>query len=153
MATERKFDIFKIIEDKINKLDIAFFDKLEPYEIRQIYPLIIMKWVSGGKNATQIKLTNDLVNTVCFQLYNHPKLLYKLLMATSTGKSRPVWVKRPSKAKESSTINIIKEFHNCSTEQASDYLKLFSNDDILEMAERLGSDKETVTKLKKELNG
>ena len=150
--TERKFDIFDTI-NKIANADIKYFDNLQEYEIRQIYPLVLMKWLGGTKNNTQLKLTNDIANTMVFSLYKHPKLLYKILMTTTTSKNRVSWIKRKSKIKDTETIKIVKDFYECSTQCAGDYMKFLTKENILEMADDMGIDKETLTKLKKELNG
>jgi len=150
--TERQFNIAEVIEQKIAKKDVAFFDNLEDWQIRQIPPFMLMKWMGAARNKNQIKLTNDIANTLVFSLYNHPKLLYKVLMACNTG-GRPGWVKRPPKAKESEKLKVIKEYHDCTLTEAQKYLPLFEDNDIIEMAEAIGIDKETLTKLKKELNG
>jgi len=152
MSKESKFDIFEIIR-RISNKEIEFFDNLKDYEIRQIYPLVLMKWIAGAKNAQQVKFTNELVNTLVFALHKHPKLLYKLLMISSTSKDRVQWIKRPKKETETETIKVIKEYYDCSTREAKDYLTLLSKDDILEMSEMLGIEKENLAKLKKELNG
>lgn len=151
--TDRKFDIFEVIE-KIKSNDRAYFDNLEDYEVRQIYPFVLMRWLSGTKNPTQLKLGNDLANTVCFQLYKHPRLLYKLLMASNVDKNkRSFWVKKKSKTKDSEVMKVIKNYYECSTEEAKDIHKLLTVDDIIDIAELIGTEKETLTKLKKELNG
>jgi hypothetical protein len=150
--TERKFDIFELI-DKIGKADIKYFDNLQDHEIKQIYPLVLMKWLGGTKNATQLKLINEIANSTVFPLYKHPKLMYKILMATTVSKGRVSWIKKKSKEKDTEILKIIKEYYECSTERAVSYLKLLSNEDIIDCAELLGTEKETMTKLKKELNG
>jgi len=151
--TENTPDIFDVLKH-IEKGNVAFFDSLEDYQTRKLAPLVLMKWEAGTKNANQIKLINGLVNTVCFQMYKHPHLLYKLLMASHVDKGkRPYWTKRKSKDKDSETIRVIKENTGCSSSVALDYLNILSNDDIIQMAEDIGTDKETMTKLKKELNG
>jgi uncharacterized protein YbaA (DUF1428 family) len=152
MATERKFDIFEVI-GKISSNDRNYFDGLQDYEIRQIYPLVLMKWIGGTKNTTQIKLTNDLVNTTVFSLYKHPKLLYKLLMASTVSKNRVSWIKRKSKDKDSETIKLIMNHYECSAERAAMYRKVLTDENILDIASLSGLEKETITKLKKELNG
>ena len=152
MATDRKFDIFEVI-GKISNNDRKYFDALQDYEVRQIYPLVLMKWLGGTKNATQIKLTNDLVNTTVFPLYKHPKLLYKLLMVSTVSKNRVSWIKRKSKEKDNEIIKLIMSHYECSSERATMYRKVLTNDNILDIALLSGLEKETMTKLKKELNG
>lgn len=146
-------DLFEVLKH-IEKGNVAFFNNLQDYEVRKLAPLILMKWQCGTKSANQVKLTNDLVNTLCFSLYKHPQLLYRLLMTSNVDKGkRLTWLKRKSKEKDTEIVKIIKQHTGCSSAVARDYLKILSNDDIIEMAEDIGTDKETLTKLKKELNG
>jgi len=150
---DRKFDIFEVIKE-IEGLQTEFFDKLADYDIRQIAPYIIMKWMSGVKDRNQLIAINDNVNRLVFAMSKHPKLMYKLLMASSTRKDKRVsWIKRPKVDKSSISVNIIKEYYNCSYRDALRYVKVTSFEKIIDMAELLGTNKETMTKLKKELNG
>lgn len=153
MTDKKEHDIFDVLK-RIEKGDRAFFDGLEEYETRKLSPLVLMKWMSGTKSADQIKLINGLINPMVFSLYKHPYLSYKLLMASNANKgNRLVWMKKKGKPKDSETIRVIKEHTGCSSSVAVDYLYILSNDDIIEMAEDIGTDKETMTKLKKELDG
>lgn len=150
---ERKFDIFAIIKE-IEGIQIEFFDNLQDYEIKQISPYMLMKWMSGVKDPTQLIQLNDTVNTVIFSMYKHPKLMYKTLMASATRKDKRVsWIKRPSKDKIATSLSLVAQYYDCSTSRANDYLKILTPEEIFEIGESLGIDKETSTKLKKELNG
>lgn len=147
-----KFDIFDVL-NKICKTDINFFDSLSEADAKQIYPLIAMRWLSGGKYSQQILNLNDRVNNVVFHHYKHPKLMYKLLMASTTVKDKRFrWIPRKSKKSSSLIMEVITTYHNCSLASAEKYRKIFDADDIMEMADDLGYEKEQLTKLKKELN-
>lgn len=150
--TSHKFDIFEVIKD-IQSRNISFFDHLEDYEVKQISPFVIMKWLSGVKDKQQILLLNEVVNERIFLLSKHNKLLYKMLMTTCTLKDkRCFWIKRPSKKSTSQSLNIISDYYNCSIDDAKLYMKSNSLEDIIDMAESLGHDKEVIAKIKKELN-
>jgi uncharacterized FlaG/YvyC family protein len=150
---DRKFDIFEVIKE-IEGLQTEFFDKLADYEIRQIAPYVIMKWMAGVKDRNQLIAINDNVNRLVFAMSKHPKLMYKLLMASATRKDKRVsWIKRPKADKSSASVNIIKEYYGCSYRDALKYVKVIPPEKIIDMAELLGTNKETMTKLKKEING
>jgi hypothetical protein len=150
---ERKFDIFEVIKE-IEGLQTQFFDKLEDYEIRQIAPYVLMKWMAGVKDKNQLIAINDNVNRVIFSMSKHPKLMYKLLMACATRKDKRVsWIKRAKIDKSNTAVNIVREYYNCSYSDAIQYVKVLDPEKIMDMAELLGSSKEIITKLKKELNG
>lgn len=150
---DRAFDIFKVINE-INSRNIEFFDQLQDYEVRQIAPLILMKWMSGVRDGQQIVNINETANRYVFALYKHPKLIYKVLMACATRKDKGVsWIKRPKAEKNPTTLAIVRQYYDCSTKHAKDYLTAISHEEILEMADLVGIDKETHKKLAKELNG
>jgi hypothetical protein len=148
---DKKFDIFETL-DKISKKDIKFFDNLPEHESRQMSPLVLMKWMTGTKNKLQVTMVNTLVNMTCFSLYKHPKLMYKLLMVSSTSKGRVSWLKRKSKEKETEILKVISEYYDCSFCDAASYRNILTHDNILDMADTINIDKEHLTKLKKELN-
>ena len=50
---ERKYDIFELIKE-IEGLQVEYFDKLEDYEVKQISAYMLMKWMSGVKDPTQL---------------------------------------------------------------------------------------------------
>jgi hypothetical protein len=150
---DRKFDIFEVIKE-IEGLQTQFFDKLEEYEVRQIAPYVLMKWMAGVKDKGQLIAINDNVNRVIFAMSKHPKLMYKLLMASATRKDKRVsWIKRPKVDKSNTAVGIVREYYNCSYKDAIRYVKVLNPETIMDMAELLGSSKEIITKLKKELNG
>jgi hypothetical protein len=150
---DRKFDIFEVIKE-IEGLQTQFFDKLEEYEIRQIAPYVIMKWMAGVKDRGQLIAINDNVNRLVFAMSKHPKLMYKLLMASATRKDKRVlWIKRPKIDKSNTTVNIIREYYDCSYSEAIKYAKVIPTEKVIDMAELLGSSKEVMAKLKKEVNG
>ena len=150
---DRKFDIFEVIKE-IEGLQTQFFDKLEEYEIRQIAPYVIMKWMAGVKDRGQLIAINDNVNRLVFAMSKHPKLMYKLLMASATRKDKRVsWIKRPKIDKSNTTVNIIREYYDCSYSEAIKYAKVIPTEKVIDMAELLGLSKEVMAKLKKEVNG
>lgn len=147
----REFDIFDIIQNKIAKKDIEFFTHLESWQINKLSPLLIMKWMGASNNKEQIKCINDIVNPTVFSLYKDPQLLFKLLMISYKG-GKLTWKTRPKKLKDNSILAIISEYYECTLTEAEKYLAILENNDILEIAESLGTDKEMITKLKKHLN-
>lgn len=147
-----KIDIFDILEKLKNK-DNNYFESLDDAELKKIPWLLIMKWLSGTKSKNQIILLNDLVNSNIFKFYQHPDLIRMLCQISSISKTRSTWIKRPKKEKHSIKLNVIKDYYDCTLNEAIKYLPLLENDDIISMAELIGTEKETFDKLKKELNG
>lgn len=145
-----KLDIFDVLKE-IDKRNINFYDSLGDDKKKQFVPLLTMRWLSSG-TALDTGLQNTILNPTVFRLHRHPGLLYKLMVATSDGKSRRYsWIKKKSKDKSAPiTTSIIATYYQCSKKDALRYKKRMTIEDILEMADALGYDKEQVKKLKAE---
>ena len=146
-----KLEIFDVLKE-IDKKNVGFYDGLSDEHKKQFVPLLTMRWLSSGTKL-QTQLQNSILNPMVFKPHRHPGLLYKLMVATSDGKSkRYTWIKKKSKDKSAPTaIAAISTYYQCSKKDALRYKKQLSEDDILEMADELGYDKEQVKKLKTEL--
>lgn len=146
-----KLDIFEVLKH-IDKRDISFYDNLSDDQKKQFVPLLTMRWLSSGSPQATV-LSNGVLNPLVFKLYRHPGFMYKLMVAISDGKSkRHTWVKKKSKDKASPTvIATIAAYYQCSKKDALRYKNRLSEDDILEMADELGYDKDQIKKLKSEL--
>lgn len=146
-----KLDMFEVLR-RIDKQDITFYDNLEPAQKKGFVPLLTMRWLSSGSKVQQ-QLLNTIVNPMVFKLHRHPALLYKLMVATSDGKSkRYSWIKKKGKDKNPTmSIEVIARYCDVSRKDAARYKSQFSSEDILDMAESLGYDKDQVKKLKTEL--
>lgn len=146
-----KLEIFDVLKE-IDKKNVGFYDGLSDEHKKQFVPLLTMRWLSSGTKL-QTQLQNAILNPMVFKLHRHPGLLYKLMVATSDGKSkRYTWIKKKSKDKSAPTVvAVISSYYQCSKKDALRYKKQLSEDDILEMADELGYDKEQVKKLKTEL--
>lgn len=148
-----KLDIFKTLSH-ISKKDTNFFTRLSEEEQNAFQPLVVMRWLSGTRLSRQIYFLNELVNPLVFAITKHPELLYNLMTICTTGVDRRHnWTKSLSKKTTSmpTAINIIKKQYRYNTLHAIDALKLLNNDDILELAEDHGLQKEDIAKLKREL--
>ncbi len=146
-----KLDIFDTLKH-IDKRDIAYFDGLSPELQKSFAPVMFMRWFSSG-NAMQTRVTNAILNPMVFRMYKHPSLLYRLMVACSDGKQkRYAWIKKKSKNKTAPTVvNTISAYYECSKKDAERYRKMLKPEDVLEMADELGYDKDVVKKLKAEL--
>ena len=145
-----KLDLFSVL-DKFSTINIDYFNKLSDDDKKSLAPVVIMRWLSGTKDKTQILNINHFVNPVVFNMYSHQDLLFKLMMASCSGKSqRFKWLKRNTTSKKPISIEIIKNYYKCSTREAKNYLAIHSVDDLIIMIEELGEDSALIDKLKKE---
>lgn len=136
---------------KIDAFDITYYKSLPEEERKKLYLFTVMRFMSGTSDAKQIQYLNSFVNTKVFSMYYHPDLVYKLLCSSSTGSKRYTYMHRKKKEKDTLTLEIIKTYYKCDSRDAKEYAKILTPEDILEMAEAIGIEKESVIKLKKEL--
>lgn len=145
-----KLDMFEVLRE-IDARNTNFLSALPEDQKKQFVPLLSMRWLSSGTER-QTRLLNAVVNPMVFSLHRHPELLYKLMVATSDGKSRRYsWIKKKGKDKSSPVSTaVVSEYYQCSKKDAKRYLRQLTQDDVFEMADELGYDKDQVKKLKAE---
>jgi hypothetical protein len=150
---KRSLDIFRVL-DNTSKKNASFYADLTEEEQKGYLPVVVMRWLTGTKEARQIYFINELVNPFVFDFTKHKQLLYSLMTCCANGKpQRYYWNKALSKKSTKSpvTIGVIREFFNYNTIHAIDALPLLSDDIILEYAAQLGRPNEDIAKIKKEL--
>ncbi len=158
MTQKHKLDIFKVL-NHISTKDRNYYNELTEEEQKALQPLVVMRWLTGTKDARQIFFLNELVNPFVFPFltkngkeFDHKHLLYNLMTTcTSSRGGRYYWNKAKSKPAVTAVVSVVKDYYKYNTAHAIEALSLLSNDDILEMAEHLGRQKEDIAKLKKEL--
>lgn len=146
-----KLDIFDLL-GKLNDPKAGdIYSKLNDEEKKGFAPLVVMRWASGTSDARQIMLLNEFVNPNVFTLGKHPHLLMMLLqVANSKTNKRYSWLGIKSKKKNSEALRVVQEFYDMSEREAKLLNPLPTNEELVEMAERLGWDKDEIAKLKKE---
>ncbi len=150
---KHKFDIFDVL-GKINKKNTTFFREMPQEEQKAIAPVVLMRWMSGTTDARQVFFLNEAVNPFVFPLAKHPELLIDLMTICAPGKfTRYKWHKSLGKRTTSTpmAISVIREYFGYSHREAQESLPLLKSDDIKDLAEQLGYQKEEITKLNKEL--
>ena len=150
---ERKLDIFDVLKH-IDMKDYQFYDGLPEDQQKAYVPYVIMRWMSGIKDPRQVVFLNELVNSGVFRIPNHKGLLHRLMCVCSSGKTRRyTWIKTPQRSDNMpTTTKLVAEYFNYSTSHACDSIPLLSDDDILQIAQELGTQSDILTKIKKELS-
>lgn len=145
------FDLFEGLE-KLSGGDQLWYDKLSAEDKKAASPFVIGRWMTGTLDQAQLIRLNTFVNPYIFSLGQEKALLFKLLAAAATGKSkRYQWLKAPgAKAATKLRGEVIKQYYEVSGREAALYT-LISANDIIEMAEELGWDRDELAKLKKEV--
>lgn len=155
MAKERALDVFQLLA-RIDQKDYDIWDSLSDDQKKEFSPLVVMRWMAGTTEPVQIIFLNEIVNISVFQLGEHKELLLKLLTVCSNGKpKRYSWInyKVAGGKKSKRATELIATHYNMSLKEANDSRRLFSPEEILELAEIHGLQKEEIAELKKEIRG
>lgn len=153
MARERALDIFPLLE-RIDRKDYGIWSSLNEAQRKEFSALIVMRWMAGTTDPMQLIFLNELVNVLVFSLPNHDELMLKLLTVCSNGqRKRYNWVqyKVVGSKKVKRSIELIASHYGLSIEEAEDSRRLFSDEEIMTLAEMAGLQKDEITELKKEL--
>lgn len=151
--TNRSLDLFKVI-GQLNRKDVKFYDNLEDKERKELQPFVVMRWMTGTADIQQIVLLNEFVNPYAFNLTNHKQLLVYLLAVSASGNvGRCQWLKYNSKKpiKMPNVVEVLKTLYGYSATDAMQATLLLSDIDIIEQAELLGCQPDTIKLIKKEL--
>ncbi|WP_407305369.1 hypothetical protein [Acinetobacter sp.] len=146
------FDLFEGLS-KLSGRDLQWYSKLSAEDQKAASPFVIARWMTGTSDQAQLVRINTFVNPYVFSLGQEKSLLFSLLAAAATGKTkRYKWMKAPgAKAAVKLRLEVIKQYYEVSTREAGGYAATIDGEDILEMAENLGWEKEDLAKLKKEV--
>lgn len=146
-----KLDIFFTLKHLSTK-NRTFLEDLSEEEIKGFAAVVVLQWMAGTKSPFELYMLNELVNPFVFSLYKHPILLAKLMTIPTSGKAtRYQWIKKTKLSSFPMSIEVIKAYYGYSTKNAKPALKCLSKEDVLELAEELGYQKQELAKLKKEL--
>ena len=151
MATNYKLDIFDLL-GKINSPKSGdIYAKLSDEERKGFAPLIVMRWMSGTSDERQIILLNEFVNKSVFSLAKHPHLLMQLLqVASSKTNKRYQWLGIKSKKKNVESMRVVGEYYEMSEREVKLLNPFPTQEEMIQMAEELGWEKEDIKKLEKE---
>lgn len=146
------FDLFEGLS-KLSSRDLQWYDKLPDEDKKAASPFVMGRWMTGTSDQAQLVRINTFVNPYSFSLGQEKSLLFKLLAAAATGKTRRYkWLKAPgAKAATKLRIEVIKQYYEASTREAASYAEAISSEDILTMAEELGWEQQKIKDLQKEL--
>lgn len=145
-----KLDIFEVL-NKISNSDIKYWNSLEEEQQKAFVPLVIMRWLSSN-TPYEIIFLNTILNRYVFELGKHKGLLYNLMSICTIPNSKYTWIKRGAKdVKFPKSTKILAEYLNYSIRETKDILQFYTNDDIIEICNEMGFQKDTISDLKKEL--
>ena len=148
MADRSAFDLFAGLA-ALGSKDFTWYDNLSPDGQKAAAPIVMARWMAGTSDKAEILRLNTAVNPYLVSGTADKSALFKSLAAAATGKNRRYpWLKGPGAKTKRHSIEVIKQYYECSTREATTYK--IADEDLVEMAEALGWDKEDIAKLKKE---
>jgi len=125
-------DIFKFFE-KMNHERFEYVDELSDDDIKKLNAFMLLQWVNGSKSnsVAHVMLTDEFVNDRVFSLYQHPRLLLKLLIAANggMGNTRYGFDKSVTSEKEKE-IKQIASYYKVGYNTAKQYSRILSEEDI-----------------------
>ena len=151
---QRALDIFQLLGE-VDKKKYDIWDKLTDEQKKEFSALITMRWMAGTTDARQIIFLNEIVNLAVFSLPEHKQFLLELLTVCSSGSSkRYSWVnyKLTAGSKKKIAVQLVADHYNLSLKEAEDSVLNFSPEELMELAEIQGFQKEDLKNLKKELS-
>jgi hypothetical protein len=147
-----KLDIFDLLNRLNSSKSADIYAELSEEERKGFAPLVAMRWMTGTSDERQIMMLNEFVNPYIFSLGKHPHLLMQCLQASSSKVNRRyAWYAIKTSKKSALTVRVIQEYFGISSREAETYL-IPPADELLQMAEELGWEKDVLKKLEKELN-
>jgi len=146
-----KLDIFKVLGE-LSGGDHMVYRRLSDDEKKGFSALVIMRWMTGTSDERQIMALNMFANKMIFPLAKHPELLAMLLASCSSKVARRYqWLGIKSSKKKNLARQAVQEYLDYSSLEMRKLTELPAPEEIIEMAEACGWQKEEMTKLKKEL--
>lgn len=153
MAKERALDIFTLLE-QIDRKNYHIWDSLTEEQRKEFSPFVTLRWMAGCTDPVQLIFLNEIVNTTVFALGAKKEFLLKLLTVCSNGKSkRYQWInyKLSGSKKLKKSVELIATHYRLSPKEAEDTRRLFNDQELLDLAEAEGWQKDEISELKKEL--
>lgn len=100
-----------------------------------------------------VEMVNDIVNLHFWEMVEHPELLYKLFALTGCGENvNHMWIKFNNKKSNSKVKKLIKQYYPTASQDEIDmFIKMNSQEEIIELASIMGYQDEEIATLKKEL--
>ena len=153
MAKERALDVFMLLGE-IDRKNYGLWDTLSEEQKKEFSPLVTMRWMAGTTDQRQIIFLNEIVNMAVFNIGEHKELLLKLLMVCSSGnKQRYNWInyKLGGTKKAKRAVELVADQYHMSLKEAADAIKLFSPQELMDLGEAHGLQKDELKDLLKEI--
>lgn len=133
--SEKKYDLFGFFNSACSG-DFEKVDQMTDEEVKSLSPFVLMMWANGAQQnaGTHIIMTDLYCNDVVFSQAKHPRLLLKLFIAANCdlGNTRFKFKKSVS-SEQSSLIKLVANYYQCGYDEARDYCRILSQEDLEEI--------------------
>ena len=152
MSKESSLDIFSVLK-QIDKKNFNLWNEWTDEQKKDFSPYIILRWLAGTNNPDQLTKLGLIATSTIFEFGSKKDLMLAILTACSSdGPKQYKWLTyKGSEKTQPGAIKLISEVYNLSIKDAGKSLNLFSNEEILELAEYNGLQPDEIKSLKKEL--
>ena len=153
MAKERSLDIFTLLE-QIDRKNYQIWDSLTEEQRKEFSPLVTLRWMAGTTDPVQLIFLNEIMNPTIFTLGDKKEFLLKLLTVCSNGKlKRYQWInyKVGGSKKMKKSVELIANHYKLGPKEAEDTRRLFNEEELIELAEANGWQKDEIKELLGEL--
>ena len=155
-----KLDLSSLLK-ALDTRNYNFYSTLTDDEKKGFAGIVAMRYLSNVSDKNRelceyyLQIVNDAANKHFWnsEIQKHPELQYLILANCGIGTSQfHQWIKGPTKKKQNKVMLMLKEFYPTANENE---LQLFfdinSNEQILDIANMLGYQFDTIKEIKKEL--
>lgn len=137
----------------LDKRDKDFYDNLSDDEKKDFSAWLCMRWASSTSSYSEhyLLMVNDFVNNNFSDFNKHPEMQWKLLSVVGCGKQvKHTWVAPPKKLKKNKLKEFIHSIYPIYSDEELDlYLKINTDDDIIDLAKEYGLDNKDIDQLLK----
>lgn len=153
MAAERALDLFWLL-GQLDRKKFGLWETLTEEQRKEVSPYMLLRWLSGNLDEPE-QLVNlaDIAAPLTFDLAHKKDLMLDLFAAcTVGGPKRYNWVNyKIATKKKSLARDLIAKTYKWTLKQADEARHMFTNDELLELAQDQGWQADEVKELKKEL--
>jgi len=152
---DKKLDLFKTL-GQIDRKNYQAFSEFDDGQRKEFAPYVYLRWLSGTSNKQQVVLLNEFVNPVAFYFtlkdHSHKELLFKLMTVCTSGSGQRYSWSIPKRAQGSKPLSnqVVRQAYRYNFRKAEDALKVLTAEDVVEMAEQQGKQKDEIKLITKE---
>lgn len=145
---DRKLDLFALLAS-LDQKDFDAWSNLSEDERKEVSPYMLLRWLSGCGDPEQLDRLGFIAAPCIFEFGKKPELALMVLAAcTVNGRKRYKWTAPKATLKASKAVDLIAASYKMSRKHATEVLPMFSQAELIELAESQGWQKDELKELK-----